>query len=488
MILEKQRRLQILDKSTLDQLVEKLDVLIRQGEHGKARDILLTELGSLDLPRSYIFKFADLARRVNTAKTLVTILRPIVLNEVPGAAPATAAETALYATGLSRYDLSAIPKLRKFIAHSTPSTYLRWVGRTNLAACLISQLHWEEGQRVLADLREEITRTSDSEDPVNFRLLFANSLELSAQSAVMQGQLDLALEFIKRGEAYLQNTRSRYEILLKKWRVIVELMKAPRNPEALARYSELKSETVKARNWETWRDLEFYQALALRDDQLFIKIYHGSPYASYRKRLKDLYRPQFPIPRTFNWNLRDSESPKALERFFDLKLGRDSKAKAAESLLESPLLNNLLKILTHDFYRPLSIGALIAQLYEGEYYNPISSTEKALQAVKRLRKWFSENKIPMDIEQIDTTFRLVSTEPYAIRLSYRQEEVSKHSLILERLLTHYSNQIFTARELAAELEIPLTTAQSFLAWAIKSRKVKQLAAGRSARYRISSRF
>jgi hypothetical protein len=499
--------------------------MVRNGEHGKARDILLSKLSSMDIPRSYVLKFADLARRVNMPKTLVSVLRPIVLEEFPGSAPATTSEKALYATGLSRLgsfasaqeilkdlddneapevllfqahnfmfqwdDLSAIPKLRKFIAHPAASSYLRGVGKINLAACLISQLNWEEGQRVLADLREEIAAATPTDDFLSFRLLYANSLELSAQSAVMQGQLDLALAFIQRGEEFLQDTRSRYEILLKKWRVIVDLLKHPKNPESLPKFLSLKNEALKARNWETLRDLEFYQAIALRDDHLFIKLFHGSPYSSFRKRIKELYRPNFPVPKVIDWNPHEFEDPLNESKptaVFDIKHGREIGKAGSTSLLESPLLGKLLKILTQDFYRPLSIGALIANLYEGEHYNPISSPEKAIQAVKRLRRWFSENEIPLDIEQVDTTFKLVSTKPYSIRLSYRQEAASKNSVHLERLFTHYSNQIFTAREIAEELEIPLSSARTFLSWAVKNRKVTQLAAGRSARYKIPSRF
>jgi hypothetical protein len=503
-----------------DTTLSQLDRLIQNGQHGQARELLVnTNLSQL--PRKYIFPFADVARRVNTPKMIVKLLRPLILNDSPTESPATNQEKALYATGLSRLgsfaeaqallktlesetapevllfqaqnfmlqwdDLSAIPKLNKLITHRMASPYQIFVAKINLAACYIAEMNWKEGDSILQETRQEIessarNKNKSENDLESFRLLYANSLELSAQSSLQQTEYTKALEFISRGEKFLLGTSSRYEMLLKKWNSIVKLMQSPNNSSALEDFLHLKNESFKARNWETLRDLEFYQALALRDDGLFIKLYHGTPYSSFRKRIKHLYAPTFIIPNSLVWDVNFLAPTETRFKTFDLSKGCET--DGANAMTDTPLLFNLLKILTKDFYRPVHIGSLIALLYEGEHYNPISSPEKALQAIKRLRKWFTDHDVPLDIEASETTFKLVANSKYGLRLSYRQQPLTKHTSTLERLVNHFIDQAFSAKEVSEQLEISLSHSRQFLKWAVEQKKIKAIALGRSARYRL----
>jgi hypothetical protein len=503
----------------LNNHLNQFDRLIQGGQHGQARE-LLASLNLSHLPRKYIFPFADIARRLNTPKLIVKLLSPVILGEFQNEGLATIQEMALYATGLSRLgsfaeatqilkkieneavpevllfqaqnfmlqwdDLSAIPKLNKLLTHPLTTPYQSFIGKINLAACYIAEMNWREGEKILQDTRLEIENSARNKnkragDLESFRLLYANSLELSAQAATQQLQYLKALEYISRGEVFLTGTSSRYELLLKKWKAIVELMQNPTEKNCLSRFLHLKNESLKAGNWETFRDLEFYQALALRDDGLFIKLYHGSPYASFRKRIKQLYRPSFTIPNSMLWDVNFPNKNRDVKTF-DLSKGCETDGKKA--LNKTPLLFHLLQILTKDFYRPVHIGKLISQLYEGEKYNPASSPDKALQAIKRLRKWFLDHEIPLDIETSETTFKLIATGAYRIRLSFRKQTLTKHSSTFERLLIHFEKQNFTAKDVSEQLEISLSMARSFLKWALEQNKIKTLALGRSARYRL----
>ncbi len=490
-------------------LISKLDDLIRNGQQGEARALLL-ELSPHKIPRSHAVSIADLARRLNMPRLIILTLKHIVRSEQPISPPPSDREWALYATGLSRlgvfteaqkildslrhsdspevllfqsqhfmlqWDLeSAILKLKKYIDQGQISQYERLVGLVNLAACYTWEKQSQAGEEIISRIWDEVAKQGHEE---GHKLIYGYSIELAAEIAIQEKQFEKAEALIAKASSLLSGSKSRYEFYVKKWKSILGLLKAPDSESRLKELHWVKGEAQKLAEWEVVRDCEFYEALARRDDALFIRVYNGTSLPSFRKRIKKIYKPDFAIPRDFVWRFGESSSP---SRIFDISKGCEEGGQKA--LSPYPLLFNLLRVLTEDFYRPAPLGTLIDHLYPDEFFNPHSTPQKTYQIISRLRQWFKDESIPLDIVVDDKDYQLVALDTYSIRVVRSQSAVSKNAALVERLKVQFGGNAFTSNDVASALSLAPRSAQRFLSWALENKKVSKLASGRSARYRL----
>jgi len=494
-------------------LQQHLDQLIRSGQQGSARTLLL-QTNFKQLHRDDSAHFADLARRLNMPKLMLQILRPIVRSEIVLRPPPSDRERALYATALSRlgvYDEAqdildslvgssrpevllfqaqhsmlqwalepAAASLTKYTVRADLSTYERRVGLVNLAACYVwnqqARLAGELLQKLLDDFKSEIESGQEQH-----KLIYSYIIELAAELAIQEKNYGKAQDLLTQAEALLANSQSRYEFYAKKWKAILGLLAQPHNPQHLTELRHIKSEGRKLAEWEVIRDCEFYEALALRDDELFLRVYLGTSHSSFRKRIKKMYQPDFAIPRAKV--LRLDGDKKTGSRIFDFTKGCEQGGE--KSLSQFPLLFRLLQILTEDLYRPAPIGSIASRLYPDEYFNPLSSPQKAHQVIFRLRQWLKENEIPLEISMLNENYQLDATGPYSIRVLRGQKKISKNEALMERVKSQFTGRPFNSQDMAKTLMLSPRSTQKFLSWAVKSKKILRLAAGRASRYRLA---
>ncbi len=497
-----------------DQQIREMDDWIRAGKQGKARRLLFA-INLKRISREQALPLADIARRVNVPRYVLLILKPVVKPQTQIRPPASAKEIAFYATGLSRlgvYDeaekllqslaatkdpevilfqaynsmfqwnfFAAIQKLQTYLRSELISPYQKQVGRINLAACLVSEEKWVAAESVLAQIFSEIeTDLSTGKQS----LLYGNSLEIAAQMAIKRGQLETANELITKAEELLSGSESRYEFFVKKCRAILHLLSDKTPTSSIERLQKIKQEGERAGNWEAVRDLEFYQAWILRDENLFLRLYFGTPFTSYKKRIIKTFGFFKVLPASYDWCLGSGTgTDHSRTRVFDLRKGCELGGGAMMS--KFPLLLRLLTILCSDFYRPVAQGTLISKLYPDEFYNPISSPIKADQAISRLRYWFKRENVPLKIYARRGAFRLIASGPYIIRVPRLAFVQSKYDAYFEKLDAQFANKFFTTQQVCEALGLSKAVTQRFLSWGKANKKLTQLAAGRSARYRIT---
>lgn len=496
-------------------VVARLNLLIRQSQQGPARDELL-KTNFKKVPREQVAAFADLARRLNMPKIMLSLLKPIVRKEIPSAPPPTPLESALYATALSRLGvfteaqnilkkidpvdtpevllfsaqnfmlqwdyLGAIPKLKKYVARAEITPYARLVGKVNLASSLIGEMLWNEAEVLLSELVCELDEAArfSTEEADAFSLLQANALGLMTHAAFLREDIRTAEKCVAESARLLAGSKSRYELLAKKWQAILNLFARPDDADQLGEFRKLKAEAVSARDWETARDFEFFEALSLRDDELFLRLYHGTPYTSYRKRIKKIYQPKIVIPKMveWKWNGSNSVNENGPVRVFDLSKGCEVGGRA--NLTTQPMLYRLLQFLTKDFYRPVALGSVFSALYPKEKFNQETSPNRTYLVAKRLRKWFEVNDIPLDIEVENEWFRLRALRPYAIRISFQNFNISRNDAIFESVQKVFGVRKFAVEELATELDLTVSQSKKFLTWALKRRKIRRFRAGKTS--------
>lgn len=186
------------------------------------------------------------------------------------------------------------------------------------------------------------------------------------------------------------------------------------------------------------------------------------------------------IPRLVEWKFAAAdgtfETSKESGRIFDLSKGCEEGGKAA--LVEQPLLFRLLQALTKDFYRPLPLGSLFSTLYPDEKFNPETSPNRVYQVVKRLRRWFNSQNIPLEIEMQNDFFKLHALKPYTLRISFQSFKATQNDALLESLQRHFDKNRFTLTELKEACGLTPAQARKFLSWALERRKLRRLKAGR----------
>ncbi len=493
--------------ANLDPLdVKALDHLIRDGQLGVARERLL-EFSVKSIDRTQVIEVANLARRLNMPKMMIKFLRPIVRSQYKLQSPATEQELALYATALSRLGVfaeaesilkklkskevpevllyqamtemfqwnytSPVSKLKKYVQSKTISEYERLVGYVNIAASYIWNMEWQKGQATIQIIQEEIDRSSD---PHSHRLIYGYSFELLAEMSILQRNFKNGDAYLLQAEDILRGSKSRYEFFVKKWKAISKALQNFESSKSLDELRIVRKEAIELKDWETYRDCEFYEALARRDQDLFLKVYYGTPYASFRSRVQKIFQPNFSLDKRITWTL----NPENISSRPSLAL----KSDLFQKLEDKPLLEKLFSLLCQDFYRPLALGSLVSKLYPDEYFNPDSSPQKAWQIVDRLRTWFHEQSLPLDIELNEETCRLISRESCQIPVQEIQDLQNSDERKFMQAALHFKDHPFGAKELSELLKISKRSAQNFCQLGLQSKKIIQTSAGRSTRYKF----
>lgn len=488
--------------------IEELSRLLNEGHQGQARKKFLA-LNFKRIPRNLALPFADMARRMNMPKITLKILKPIVRAETTINPLPTDQEKALYATALSRLGVfdetltllkninndtapesllfqaavfmlqwdyeAAIPLLRKYISVPTLSVYDRLVAQVNLASALIWNGQNSAGDLLLKEVWSEIGKQPQLK---SFKIIHGYSVELAAESKILASEWSKAQWFTLHGQRLLTGTHSRYEFYAKKWKAVLILLWKPEDPAALASLHFIKSEAFKLSEWEIARDCDFFEALAFRNDELFIKVFLGTPFPKFRERILRIYKPQFEIPDSILWRLgpQKTEGPT-----FDIE---EFGAGTKSALIRTPILYSLFQILTRDFYKPVALGTVASELYPGEHYNPNSSPLKIQQVIKRLRQWFKENSIPLDVELKKEHLALVSDVACALKINRVTSQISKEKFLMLQLKKKYGKDMFTSHEAATVLGLSPRTIQRLLIQALELKWLVRDGAGPSTRYQV----
>jgi hypothetical protein len=181
----------------------------------------------------------------------------------------------------------------------------------------------------------------------------------------------------------------------------------------------IKKEAQKRKYWESARDCDFHLVAVKNQKALARYLYFGTPFHSYRQRiLKNLDKPLI-----------------RLHENYPLKLGKGKKvftinAITGEILLSSyylktgRTLHRLFNCIVEDFYRPKRVSEIFDRVFPGEFYSPSSSPDKVHQALKRLREFFRESKMPLIIEERNGSFRFVAAKGKQVRIIFGKNQNS----------------------------------------------------------------
>lgn len=490
-------------RANFEHVQQLCDEQIRRGRVQLAR-AELRKLTHTKIPAPMVASFADLTRRTGLfhlgLKWLNSRVRPAVANAIPPTTEEKVAyaallikvgclgeareildtipdgnpEASLYKAFINIHQweyAKAIPLLNRYISSRGLQPYHRMIGRMNLASAYVALDEFEKGGELLNAILEETAKR-------DWALFHNNALELSIQMASAQGDwpraqkcLDLAAQRSEKGTIT--------DLYLMKWKTILALRRDGPSPLISDDLLKLRLEAEKVGDWPTVRECDFHRAHANSDRDLMLKIYFGTPFGGYRKRIEGVCSDWLTIPAEHVLSL-DGTSP---SRILDLSTGRETGGRAAIEVGSVPY--RLLRVLASDIYRPLPLVCLFAMAYPGDYFDPFSSTKRTLQQVHRLRGWLRENEIPLEVHHYRDGYALKPEGSYGLLVKREIEEAPCN--LDARFLTlkqAFAKRCFTTSEAAKVLHLSRRSVQVFLAEAERDKKIQRIGRGRATVYRI----
>lgn len=483
---------------TLDEIVAKIDTLIRQARSDEAR-ALLKELPIREVPEDSLWRVSALARRIGLSELSIQWLRPIVRPVKKKLKEPSDEDKAEYAAALIRLganqeanrllnsvDKDIFPEALLFLAIlkmkdwdyegardqlrmyllKDLSGYEKLVGEMNLAACLLFAGPAEEAEsllkKVLAALGDE------------HLLLHANSLRLLGNLALNQKKLQEALGYFQKGENLLATVGGLDHFFARKWIAIAEYLIRPSHTDGL---EAIGLEAIQRGHWETIRDLDYHRALKNQDSALIRRLYFGTPFVQFRERLQRQF-PNVEMGASFDLHLGVGE--KRPQKIHSLHVDSLSKPlKGGQSV------HRLFLCLLHDFYRPYSIPALFEVIFPGEFYTPKVSEHRVHQAIKRLRLWFKENKLALNVETVGNLYRLSADEPVVVTVELENSVSSAEDHRLQKIRNKLGAE-FSVAEATLALGVSRRSVTDLIKSAFEAGELEKIGNGPKTRYRFKN--
>jgi tetratricopeptide (TPR) repeat protein len=496
------------DPMDFTELKKHFDLMVKNGQLSAVRDGL-ARLELAKIPRAHLADFSSIARRARLLDVSLKLLHPVVHPENAAAEIATELEVASYATTLGATGcltdahkillplaLSENPPVllaRSFLhirawdyAHAVTdlTRYLRCTGLSPYQFC-VARLNLTAAYNFLDQPAEAIAHATEVLSASNaggWTLLKRDALLLRGQAHMTLGNwADARRDFVECRNISATND---IDLLLpEKWLLLLDLREKGHTERRRGELAGLKKRAFDGKRWEVVRDIEYFEAVNLRDRDLLYRVYFGTRATAFRERVrKETGRSKFPPKHLW---LPQGE---AARDTIDLATGQ---ATAGASLQGKPLLLRALRAISSDFYRPSPLGFLFSELYPNEFYDPFSSPQRVITAISRLNAWFKENSIPLAVHSSAKQFRLESLEPYGVlvRLKYRAAEAaddasSKYKMFVKKLKARWQYRAFSSRQAADLLEISVDEVKPALAIAVGQGRLYRSGSGRSTLFRF----
>lgn len=336
--------------------------------------------------------------------------------------------------------------LQSYLTTKSLLPYQQLVARVNLAAAMVYNRQTAAAETCLADLL-----AAQAGQATN--ALQANLWQLSGVNSLLAKKWETARDSLLRAKEMVGEGPKVEGLLVNKWIAILELLQGKSPASARDHLNEVRQSAVELEHFETLRDCDRFEAIALGDTPLALKAYFGTPYRGFRQWL-----PVAQVPNSYMWKLGDGE----IDAELDLNRARDN--SKLQSLLDEPLLLKSLLTLVSDFYCAIPVATLHNRLHPGEFYDPVQSPNRIYRAMNRLRQWIKEWKLPLVIDENPQGYKLTAKRAVAIRIPLLPLRDRRESR-LRQLGYLKQDEPFSARDAAELLKVSSRTLQRDLkAW------------------------
>ncbi len=486
---------------------------IRKGDLRAAAEILrLFDLKKL--PRESVVAFANLARRAREPDLALMALRPYVRPSHNRPQKPKPQETLEYSIALIRLgalhegltllepvDGSAHPEkflytafgkisqweyseaaslLERYLAADGVGDYQKVTAKVNLLSAYIFARRTADSRRLLQELLS-ITKEKD------YALLRTNVLRMAIQFYHQENEWAEAASVVALCADTASDKRSLDYLLLEKWKLVIELEQKSSSAAMKPRLQDLRELARAVGSEESLRELDFYEGLYLGDLGLLQKVYFGTPYAFYREKIASSYAKRhgkkFEVPALYQQLLGVELAAPAAETLPYLEVATGRSSTSAEYLPSQQLLSGLLRLMSRDFYRPVTIYQIHDLLFKDEHFNPASTPGKIHQLAFRLNAWFESIDMPLRIDWAQNAYRHKALGPICLHISLQQDISVEAEEDLKKLKAAFNTQVFSTAEVASVLGLSRRGAANVLASVKDAGLLEIIGAGPKTRYR-----
>ena len=480
-------------------LLQSCEEKIRAGDDAVVVKELL-QVETSELPRELRLGFANLCRRVGLINVGLKILAPVVQqnrkNRGLEPSPAERAEYAvlLQRTGavqealrilksidkkllpqagllqsfchFNRWEYAeALPLLKSYLASSL-EPYQHLVGRVNLAAALIITNQLDEAEAVL----EQNILQAQSEG--HSRLL-GNCHELRTQVHLGRGHFAKAEADLEVASKLFTGAGGLDLFFVQKWKAILNSLETGSTEQIQGLLAAARDR----RDWESLREATLFSLKADFKRAEFNHLFFGTPFVSYRERIQT-YLGQGPNSSSY---ILGSHESGVLDLQSGVLSGRTSSLKAGRKI------HQVIEVLLRDFYRPLSLGGLFAELFPEDHFDVFSSPNRVHQLIWRTRDWLAANQVPVEIFEEGGHYSIRMTGSFGFQISLMHEAPSAEHVRLQELCQHYQpGQYFTSNEASAALGLSVTSFKRWASWGLERGRLQKTGAGPGTLYKIAA--
>jgi tetratricopeptide (TPR) repeat protein len=470
-------------------LIDEVDALLRRGSASEAR-AQVQKVAPLARTRAQIVELSTLSRRAGIPKLGLRLLANRVKPNGQLNPLATPPEIAEYAaclhrlgasgeaemllgplsdrdvpplffhralTAMARWDyVAAAEFLERYLERRDLTGYERAVAWVNRLAALVYLESFEEAERVFPEVLAATPEAS-------CRLLRANLFEIAAQGKIAAGNLEAAAELLNSAEGLLDDKASVYAFFVRKWRAVVEARMSG-NPRVLG---EVAGEARALAHFESVRDITFHQAVVAGKPAKLLPLIFGTPHPALRDRYVRAWR-----------ELGGEELPREHIRVLGTG-GPLSEPGIGNRLKAGQVPHRLLIALNRDYYRPLRLAELHAELFPEAAFHLQASATRVHQACRRLRRILPELRISSGPHG----FQLQAPPGHRLRLRKALEEdrLTSSQLLVRRWVREMATDTFRATDFATRYDLEPRTAQRYLRLACEM-KLLQASGGRRHRF------
>lgn len=298
----------------------------------------------------------------------------------------------------------AVKPLRKILRARGLDEYDRLVAHLNLAACWVQTGDHGAADELVKELLERFQGDG-------FGRVRTNLLALGAENAFRAGQTTDAERYLAVAKQNVVGRSGLEGLQIRKLKWAVECVKKGVTPQRLTELDAIRREALRLGLWDSVRDADAYRAVYGRELEWLLRVYFGTPFASYRERLLDDYGP-VDLPDFFVWNAF-GRGPSG--QWLDLESGLSHRGEKILRLGHAD--HRLVVCLASDFYRPFRLGTLYEAAYPDEPFEPTAAQRRIRQLVWKTRKSFADHALALTIDEVSGGYRLAASQPFGVRVS-----------------------------------------------------------------------
>ncbi len=531
----------------LEQRIIEWDQMIRGGKSDLVK-LEMKQLFRSAVPRNLWFDVADLCRRLQLHFKIIYWLYPLVRPKSEYDEQASQRELALYGLGLSRigafneakeifskvsakevpmvdyYKASlyishwdygeALLCLKKLIQNPHINSYSRLIGKINLCSSLSTLGKTQEALGEIDLLLPELD---------SYPLLKSNLYDVQSLAYYNAEEFGKSEDSLTKSSELLSSKNSQYFFFLTYRKKLIELSRKNKmDVQDQMNLMALKKEALHFHLWEVCREIDFFIAKKIKNDDLFLKIYFGTYFVKYRENILKRYGWKNPVPQSFQleWGatglfyssvddqtVQDIRLSTPLDGYQTPHLHSKKILVLSDGILtndkkefEAPVFSGLKKkFISHlasDSYRPFHWGEIFATVYPRENIDLESSLNRVKYLLHASRQELQKNKLPLQIIFTKNQIRLESLKKtegapsFYLQVAKKppSEKLIKKSIpklpAFSELKQKLDHRFFSNRDFALSFGLTLRSAQRVLAVLLKKKIIQKTFKSTRAKYKI----